>query len=225
MKNISLEVPRSLTEIVGDKIRQAILDGDIALGEMISEERLAQSFGISRTPVRDALTSMQSTGLIVIRPKRGTFVFRPAEQDILAISEFRVVMETHAAKLSYANNKALMLMALQAAQEEMEKAHSDGDFIRYCRYDSTFHEALFEHCGNDYIRKSYELASWKIAAIRMEFGRQFSQVREASVSEHREIINLINKGDFNAVEALLKLHVSVLGELSKTMHDLSPSLN
>ena len=59
----------------------------------------------------------------------------------------------------------------------------------------------------------------------MEFGRQFSQVREASVSEHREIINLINKGDFNAVEALLKLHVSVLGELSKTMHDLSPSLN
>ena len=69
-KKFAIEMPKSLTEIVAQRVRQAIIDGEFALGQMISEETLAESFGVSRTPVRDALTLLQTTGLVEIRSKR-----------------------------------------------------------------------------------------------------------------------------------------------------------
>jgi DNA-binding GntR family transcriptional regulator len=207
MKKFEIETPKSLTEIVAGRLREAIIDGDFRLGELISEETLAQSFGVSRTPVRDALTLLQTTGLVEIRAKRGSFVFQPNEADIRAICDFRIVLEVHGARLSHGLDKKGLLADLRAVVGEMAAADAANDSVRYGRTDSAFHEALFSRCGNAYVRDAYRLMSGKVAALRTNLSRQFADARAVSLAEHRKVIALIDRADFDGLERLLQLHV------------------
>ena len=83
------------------RLREAIIDGEFALGAVISEEMIAQSFGVSRTPVREAMGQLQLQGLVVIRPQVGSFVFTPSADDIQALCAFRIIIEPKAAELAY----------------------------------------------------------------------------------------------------------------------------
>jgi DNA-binding GntR family transcriptional regulator len=206
MKKFEIEAPRSLTDLVAGRLREAIIDGDFQLGEMISEETLAQSFGVSRTPVRDALTQLQTTGLVEIRAKRGSYVFQPTENDIRAICDFRVVLEVHAAQLSHALDKKGLLADLKAVLAQMVAADAADDSRQYGRADSAFHEALFTRCGNAYVRDAYKLLSGKVAALRTNLSRQFGDARAVSLGEHRKMITLIDRGDFAALHTLLQVH-------------------
>ena len=206
-KKFEIEMPKSLTEIVAQRVRQAIIDGEFALGQMISEETLAESFGVSRTPVRDALTLLQTTGLVDIRSKRGSFVFQPDEDDVRAICDFRATLELHAAKRSRAVNRQAAIAALEAVFAQMVAASEADDEIGYGHCDSAFHEALFTHCGNAYVVNAYALVSSKIAALRTNMAKQFSDARKVSLQEHREMIQYIDDGDFDRLEQLIQSHV------------------
>ncbi|MGA1289343.1 MAG: GntR family transcriptional regulator, partial [Rubrivivax sp.] len=78
---------------LADRLREAIMRGDFTLGEALSELKLASAFGVSRTPVREALTTLQREGLIDIRPQSGSFVFLPSEEDVAELAEFRSMVE------------------------------------------------------------------------------------------------------------------------------------
>lgn len=206
-KKFDIEMPRSLTEIVAQRVRQAIIDGEFSLGQMISEETLAESFGVSRTPVRDALTLLQATGLVDIRSKRGSFVFLPDEDDVQAICDFRATLELHAAKRSRAANRDATIAALNTVFARMVAASEADDEIGYGHCDSAFHEALFTHCGNAYVVNAYALVSGKIAALRTNMAKQFSDARQVSLQEHRDMIEYIDSGDFARLEQLIEGHV------------------
>lgn len=203
-RKFDFEMPKSLTEIVASRLRQAIVDGEFALGEMISEETLAASFGVSRTPVRDALTLLQNTGLVEIRPKRGSFVFLPSEEDMRAICDFRLMLEVQAARCAHAHDRVGVVGALQASVDEMQAANDD---VRYGHADSAFHLALFLHSGNPYLRDAYDLVAGKIAALRTAMSRQYADAREVSQSEHRAVVAFVDQGDFAGLERLLRLHI------------------
>ncbi len=206
-KKFDIEMPKSLTEIVAQRVRQAIIDGEFALGQMISEETLAESFGVSRTPVRDALTLLQTTGLVEIRSKRGSYVFQPDEDDVQAICDFRAMLELHGATRSRAMDRAATVARLRAVFAEMEAAAAADDEVAYGHCDSAFHEALFTHCGNPYVVNSYALVSGKIAALRTNMAKQFSNARDVSLDEHRQIIELVEAGDFKGFAKVMQLHV------------------
>ncbi|MDR7379710.1 DNA-binding GntR family transcriptional regulator [Rhodoferax ferrireducens] len=226
-QKFDIEMPKSLTEIVAQRVRQAIIDGEFALGQMISEETLAESFGVSRTPVRDALTLLQTTGLVDIRSKRGSFVFQPDEKDVQAICDFRAMLELHGAMLSRALQREATVAGLQAIFEQMQAAIAADDDVAYGRCDSAFHEALFAHCGNAYVVNSYALVSGKIAALRTHMSRQFSNARSVSMEEHAQIIQCVDTGDFTRLEQLLNLHVGRTVEAfrlaSSAAQDASPA--
>lgn len=207
LNKFDIELPKSLTELVASRVRQAIIDGEFALGQMISEETLAESFGVSRTPVRDALTLLQATGLVEIRSKRGSFVFQPSAQDVQAICDFRVLLEVQAARRSWALDPAGIVGDLQRVFEQMLEAARADDNVAYGRCDSAFHEALFTRCGNPYLRDAYGLVSGQIAALRTNMALQFSDAREVSLAEHRSVVALIERGDFNGLDKLLTAHI------------------
>lgn len=202
-----IDMPKSLTEIVAARLRQAIIDGEFALGQMISEETLAESFGVSRTPVRDALTLLQTTGLVEVRPKRGSFVFRPTEEDVIKVCEYRVLLEVHAARQSSERNRDLLLADLRRVYNEMQQAFAADDTVRYGRCDTEFHQVLFLHCDNHYLGDAYNLVSGKIAAMRTNLARQYSDARDTSMAEHAEVICLIEAGDFEGLTTLLTAHI------------------
>lgn len=206
-RKFDFEMPKSLTEIVASRLRQAIVDGEFALGEMISEETLATSFGVSRTPVRDALTLLATTGLVEIRPKRGSFVFQPTAADMRAICDYRLMLEVQAARCAHAHDHAGVVAGLQAGLDEMLAAIAADDDVRYGHADSAFHLTPFLHSGNGYLRDAYELVAGKIAALRTSMSRQFANARELSLAEHRKVLDCIERGDFAALESLLRLHI------------------
>ncbi|CAN7252584.1 MULTISPECIES: GntR family transcriptional regulator [unclassified Variovorax] len=203
-----IEAPKSLAALVAQRLREAIIDGEFALGEMIPEESLASSFGVSRTPVREALNQLQLAGLVVIRPQRGSYVFEPSEADIAAICEFRCLLEPRAAELAYQNGREATAAALQAAIDEMEEARAARDAVRYGRADTRLHEAFFEHCGNPYMQAAYATAATKIAALRTHLSAPADVLHTAGFEQHSNLLALFRAGDFAAFEALMRAHVT-----------------
>jgi DNA-binding GntR family transcriptional regulator len=189
------------------RIRDAIIDGEFALGEMIPEESLAQAMGVSRTPVREALNELQRLGLVTVKPQRGSYVFEPSEGDIAAICDYRCMLETQAARLAYAVNKVDALDALSTALEQMEQAQVKEDRVAYGHADTRFHESMFAFCGNPYLHAAYDLVAGKIAALRTQLTAPFENLRTQSLDEHRVFIKLFQKGDFAQYEALMREHV------------------
>ncbi len=208
MRNSLRLAPReSLAAQATQTIRNAIADGAFALGEKIPEEALGKAMGISRTPVREALNELQRQGLVVIKPQSGSFVFQPTEADIVEICNFREVLESQAAMYAYRINKEACLEALSQALQTMEQAESHRDKLAYGRADTQFHEALFQHCDNRYLRASYDLVAGKIAALRTQLTAPFDNLRTQSLDEHRQFITLFRTGDFAKFQDLMHVHV------------------
>ena len=212
MKSFALEPAKSLAAQIASRLRQAIIDGELALGSQIPEESLAQSFGVSRTPVREALGQLQLQGLVQVRPQVGSFVFYPSVDDITGLCQFRCVIEPKAAELAYHHDKIGAVGAVETAIAAMEAALQQRDNVAYGRADTALHEAMFAHCGNVYLQESYKLAAGKIAALRTNLSSPIDVRNPDSFAEHRKFLKLFLKGDFAAFEALTIVHVKGSGD-------------
>lgn len=204
--SIDIERKPALAAQVTERLREAIVFGQLKLGEAVSEDRLASLLNVSRTPVREALAALQLQGLIVIQPQRGSYVFQPTEQDIAELCEFRLMIETHALRLAQDRDRSATRSALERAQSAMEHAEASGDPVAAAKADADFHNALFAGCGNQILVQSYALVSGRIGAIRY-FARGSAGSRKASSSGHRAIITAFAKADLAAAEAVLTTHV------------------
>jgi DNA-binding GntR family transcriptional regulator len=209
--DLTINRPRSLTATVAERLRQAIIDGEFALGAAISEEMVANSFGVSRTPVREAMNQLQAQGLVVIRPQVGSFVFTPSADDINALCTFRIALEPKAAELSYRHDRDGAVAAISEAIAAMEPAVNTKDNIAYGRADAAFHEALFAHCGNRYLAESYQLASGRVAALRTNLTSPIDVRTRTSFDEHRRLLDLFARGEFAAFEELMTTHITNSG--------------
>lgn len=203
---LRIETPKSLTQTIIDRLERAIVEGEIGLGDMISEETLAKSFGVSRTPVRDALSALAATGLVVVLNKKGSFVFRPTLEDAATLCEYRLILELQGLRLSHTRARDATLTVLRDAIAEMDRA-STGDPVAYGRADSRFHSGLLAHCGNSYLIDAYRLAAGKVAALRTHLTARSRERRETSYQEHRHLADLFASGDLTGFEAVLTDHI------------------
>ncbi|ASY71927.1 GntR family transcriptional regulator [Sinorhizobium fredii USDA 205] len=208
MPSLKLEPSQSLAQKVASRLRQAIIEGEFPPGAVIAEEMLAQSFGISRTPVREALNQLQLQGLVVIRPQVGSFVFSPDAGDIAMLCEFRAILEPQAARLAYRNDRSGTLAELETVIGEMEKAVAAKDKVAYGRADTAFHEAFVNHCGNRYVEDSYRLVAGRVAALRTNYSAPIDVQTPRSFKEHRAFVELFEKGDFEEFDRLMRIHVT-----------------
>ena len=212
MKSLKLDAPKSLSQRVLLRLRQAIIDGEFALGAPISEEMVAQSFGVSRTPVREALGQLQTQGLVVIKPQVGSFVFTPSAADISALCAFRIIIEPRAAELAYRHDRAATIAAMEEAIAIMKEALSGKDNVAYGRGDSALHDAFFAHCNNHYLVESYQLVSGRVAALRTTLSSPIDVRTPASFDEHRRLLRWFERGDLAAFETLLTQHIGNSGK-------------
>jgi DNA-binding GntR family transcriptional regulator len=193
---------------VTERIRRAIQEGEIRLGEALSELKLAAALGVSRTPVREALNVLQVQGLIEIRPQSGSFVFMPSEEDVGELCLFRRVIEVTAIRLSYARRRDETLRQMREAVDAMDRALHAGDRLAMARADTAFHQRIAENSGNVYLINAYALISGRIAALRTHNLATIDALRNKAMTEHRGIIAAFAKGDLDRAEAILDEHIS-----------------
>jgi DNA-binding GntR family transcriptional regulator len=202
-----IDTPKSLATLVAQRLREAIVDGQFALGAMIPEETLATSFGVSRTPVREALNQLQSLGLVVVRPQRGSYVFEADEADIAALCEFRCLIEPRAAELAYGHDRDGAIADLKAAIAEMTAARKQKDGVRYSRADTRLHETFVQRCGNPYLQAAYNTAGAKIATLRTHLSAPADVLQPRGFEQHKQLLEFFGAGEFGSFDALMREHV------------------
>jgi DNA-binding GntR family transcriptional regulator len=199
-----LDRPKSLTELAVERIRRAIVEGERAFGEPLSEASLALGLGISKTPVREALLRLKMDGLVDIQPQRGTFVFSLEPEEVQELTAFREIIETEALGLAMRRDRAPLVEALKANLARMPRKVTDQRRVH--ALDTEFHDTIVSACGNRYLLAAYALIGYRVEALRYRLPVGNEQVEHCQ-QNHARIVARIAEGDVRRAQSLLREHI------------------
>ena len=192
-----------------DEIFSRIDLGRLNPGDTIDEQELVDAFGVSRTPVREALLQLEAMGLIRRLPRKGATLFRPTLEEFLAILEIHAKLEGMAAglaarRLSAAGAKDLESAVSACEAHARDKGHSDPD--GYYQLNLRFHETVAIAAGNPFLTEMVKSNARKLLAYyRARY--KYAGVIAASAAEHRKIAGLITDRDTAGAEQAMSRHV------------------
>lgn len=202
-----IERPRSLTQSALMQIRDAIVAGDLELGQALSERALSELLHISKTPVREALARLRLEGLVRIYPQRGACVFSLSAPEVIEICELRLALESAALRYAVERGGAPFRTALAAIVESMRISLVAGDKKAYLRQDTAFHSCFCEHSGNALMAQTYALHAGKIAALRTHLSHKPHHT-ELSFNEHVAMLEAIERDDVATALSILDVHIA-----------------
>lgn len=195
---------KQLWEAVSDQLREEILDGRLPAGLRLVEAELAERFGVSRGPVRDALQELARTGLAVDRPRRGTFVSSLTERDLEEVYVIRRALEEAAARLTIARADEAGIAEMFDAVAATEAAYRGADLATAWEADMAFHRTYCRLSGNGRLLELFDdLASQTVLLMRTTLDRHASLAWTPPVELHRRIAQAIAAHDpAAAIEAV-----------------------
>lgn len=203
---LRIDRPRSLVDMAVERIRAAIVDGRLGFGEQVSEIGLANTFGISKTPVREALLRLRLEGLVEIHPQRGSFVFSLSGQQVHELMQFRELIESAALGEAIREDRSALSRMLEANLAAMVRCEVEGHKELIPALDSDFHESILMACSNPYLRASYALIGYRFQALRSRLPVQNKKVDDCQQS-HGEILEAVRAGTTARAQKLLKEHI------------------
>lgn len=201
---------QSLTSVVAERLKARIMDGSIPLGSLLSEKTLAESFGVSKTPVREALVQLQAIGLVTILPQRGGRVFSPDVEQVRELLEVRHELEAAGLRLSMERNAKKFAELLSSVVSDMEECFDFNNPEPYLKLGDTFHDALFVYCGNSLLARAYQTFAPRISALKKHLSPSQIYILKRSLEEHQLIRDLVADGDQATALRLLREHVMEL---------------
>jgi len=202
-----IERPRSLTQTALVQIREAIVAGDLELGQPLSERALSEMLHISKTPVREALAQLRVEGLVRIFPQRGASVFSLSATEVIEMCELRFALESAALRYAAERGGPPFLADLGSIVAAMRASKAAGDRKAYLRQDDAFHSCLCQHSGNALMAETYALYAGKIAALRTHLSQKPHHT-ELSFSEHLAMLEALERGEVSAALAILDVHIA-----------------
>jgi DNA-binding GntR family transcriptional regulator len=197
---------RSLEEAVYDAVRQNIIAGDLKPGDHLVEAQLSADFGISKTPVREALIRLSRDGLVEQAPYRVSRVATPTEQDIRQVCELRRWIEGKIAATCAEERDPRLLSDLEKTVLGAEAALESGDAHRWAEHVNEFSDVLVATWGNRYGADLLERLR-NVLALIANISQGAPGRRERSVAEHRAIYEAIAAGDPERAEQATLTHL------------------
>jgi DNA-binding GntR family transcriptional regulator len=199
-------MPRA-TDTAYEAVRQMILSGEAEAGSRLGEAELAETLGLSRTPVREALQRLGADGLVDVLPHRGARVARWTRDDLAEIFELRSLLEPYAAaRAARLGRDEAVLTELRGHCAAMERAAADGDLARVAQLNSRFHAALIDASGNR--RLPAMLTSVMHAPLILgTFRRYDAEAMARSMNHHRELVAALTARDPAWAESVMRAHV------------------
>ncbi|MGI5473065.1 GntR family transcriptional regulator [Streptomyces sp. CA-132043] len=190
------------------EMRRRIIMGDIEPGAPLSEIALAEEFGVSRTPAREALKQLQAEGLVEVRPRVGTFVTTPSRREITELFEMKELIEGAAARLLARRGRVPEIDMLERNLREADEAVAQGDRERHAQLVQEFHDLLIVGADNSKLEAHYRMLMNQLAYSRL-VKTSLSQPGRALESdrEHHLVLELILEKDVDSVEHIMREHV------------------
>jgi DNA-binding GntR family transcriptional regulator len=197
--------PRALYQEVAELLRQRIFKRDLAPGSWIDEMKLAEEYGISRTPLREALKVLAAEGLVTMKVRRGAYVTEVSESDLADVYHLLALLESDAAGVVAEQATDAQLKELQALHKDLEAAAAVGNRDKFFAVNERFHMRLLQIAGN----------RWRdqmVADLRkvMKLNRHHSLLKsgrlEESLQEHRAVMEALAKRDAKATVKRMQEH-------------------
>jgi DNA-binding GntR family transcriptional regulator len=195
--------PRALYEEVAELLRQRIFRRELEPGSWIDELKIAEEFGISRTPLREALKVLAAEGLVTMKVRRGAYVTEMSEKDLRDVYHLLSLLESDAAGVVAEKASAADLRSLQALHDELEAATAERD--RFFAINERFHMRLLELSDNRW-------RSQMVADLRkvMKLNRHNSLLKQGRISdslqEHRTLMQALGAHNAAAARAAMQDH-------------------
>jgi DNA-binding GntR family transcriptional regulator len=206
---------RSADEI-REILEQRIVEGELTDGERLDEVTLAARFGVSRTPLREALRMLAGSGLVELIPRRGAFVRHPGVVELVEMFEVMAELEAmcgrHAARRISPGALAELSVAARACEQAMEKQDPDGYYHR----NEEFHQLINKAAGNSFLASEAQRLQKRLRPFRRMQLHARGRMQQ-SMREHAGILKALEAGDSEVTAAALRSHVAVQGE---KFHDL-----
>lgn len=197
--------PPTAQEAVLVELRRAILEGTLAPGAQILQDRIAEQFGVSRVPVREALKILEGEGQVSYSPHRGYFVTELDVGELIEVYHIRGILEPEAVRRAMTSLSDDDRNLMHAAVADIEAADEAGDIVRLTAANRRFHFALMDPCGMPrLIRVIRQLWDSTDPYRSVYFSER--QHRDLVNREHREIIDAVHAGDADQVVHLLEEH-------------------
>jgi DNA-binding GntR family transcriptional regulator len=196
--------PRALYEDVAEQLRQRIFAGELKPGTWIDELKLCDVFGISRTPMREALKVLAAEGLVTMKVRRGAYVTEVGPQDLRDIYHLLALLEADAAAMACRRATAVQIDALRSVHDQLERSTAKRE--QFFALNEQFHVLLMSIAAN----------KWRdqlVAELRqvLKLARHHSLLKagriQESLAEHRVLMDALARGDAAQAEQAMRLHI------------------
>jgi DNA-binding GntR family transcriptional regulator len=197
------------TERAYSEVRQRILDGRFPAGHRLKEIELAREFGVSRTPVRDALSRLSVEGLLEFRPNLGATVSVWSQAQIEQMFKIRALLEpfaTEIAATTISDEQILELRRLCAVMEHAARRHNDEDLERLAAANARFHHIVIDAARSEHLAKLISLAV--DAPLTLRTFRHYSlEEIERSMRHHRDLVDALAHHDPAWAASVMRTHI------------------
>lgn len=199
---------KTLRERVYAHLKEEILDNRIPPGSVLQEVPLAESLGVSRGPIREALGSLAAEGLVTITPRRGAVVTALTKHDFLEAYQVREVLEALAVRLAVPRMSDDELHALEGPIEEMLRCSARADDTGFFEANTAFHEAFVVASGNAKLVEVYRRLIGQMGPYRRPSALLRGSL-DRSIAEHQGIMDAARARDGERAAALVLDHIRV----------------
>jgi DNA-binding GntR family transcriptional regulator len=196
---------RPLFEEVADRLRDQIFAKQLAPGSWLDEQSLAEQFGISRTPMREAIKALASEGLVTMKLRRGAYVTEVNRSDLDQIFTVLSLLEGQAAKEAAIKATEDELNLLDHLHHRLETAAADRDIEQFFEINGKFHELIQQIAGNRWMNGVIDDLR-KVLKLHRKDSLTSTGRLQNSLIEHREILRSILKRDELAAEVAMRKH-------------------
>lgn len=189
---------------------QAIEGGELLPGDAVDEKELADRFGVSRTPVREALLFLAAQHLVRIVPRSGIHVHAPAPSELVSMLEALSELEAVVARLCALRMSPDQRQHLKQQADATRQAAEQGERHAYEAANERFHNALYQGCGNDIVVEQVRQLRLRLAAFRRKVRDQPGRLKSAA-AEHDEVVAGIVGNDAEQAAQAMREHIIAKG--------------
>ena len=202
-----IAIPREvLHQQVAVRLRQRIVEGEVAPGAKLNERELCEQLQVSRTPLREAIKMLAAEGLVLLLPNRGAVVAQLGVQDVVDTFEVIAGLEGQSGELAAQRITAAELAEVRALHFEMLAAHARKDLPTYYRLNALIHTQINAAARNPVLTQTYRTINARLQALR--FRSNFDEGKWLrAVQEHEQMITALAERDATGLRALLIRHL------------------
>ncbi|HEX3550668.1 MAG TPA: GntR family transcriptional regulator [Candidatus Elarobacter sp.] len=197
---------QSTAHALADRLREEILAGSLPAGQPLPQEELSARFGVSRSPLREALRALEAEGWIEYRPNRGAVVAGVSEHDLREVYGVRRILEAGAVRLAVARLDAATLERVRALERSMRAETDAAAFVATHR---RFHLALYEAAGNARLVEAIVLHYVRVQRVP-GFEGTLQELRRCCARDHRELLAACGSRDAARAERAVVTHLDHL---------------